>query len=266
MLNQLLIFNPLAAPLWIAGLIAPFVVARLRAVRFLPIAYVLTAAVTIALGGKDYYLAPAYPPLFAIGAVAAERAIRAGALRTAYATAIVFAAALIAPLALPILQPAKLIAYERRLHMAPQQQERGDSGDLLPSTFADMLGWHDFVREVAAAYNSLAPAERAATSIVVDNYGEAAAVDLYGPAYNLPPALSGHNQYGLWGLRGQTPRNVLRIQNNPQRLRPYCTQMRIIATTSSPYARDFENGKSIALCTTLHPPLARLWPNFVFLL
>jgi hypothetical protein len=137
---------------------------------------------------------------------------------------------------------------------------------VLPSTFADMLGWHDFVREVAAAYDTIAPADRAATSILVDNYGEAAAVDLYGPAYGLPPALSGHNQYGFWGLRGQTPRNLLRVQDNPARLRPYCAQMRVVATTSSIYARAFENGKAIAFCRDLHPPLAQLWPDIVFLI
>jgi 4-amino-4-deoxy-L-arabinose transferase-like glycosyltransferase len=266
MLNQIFIVNPLAAPLWIAGLIAPFAVAELRAARFLPIAYVLAAAATIAGGGKDYYLAPAYPALFAIGAVALERAVRNGVIRTVYAAAIVALSAVIAPLALPILPPAAVVAYERALHLAPQQQERGDAATVLPSTFADMLGWHDFVREVAAAYDTIPLADRPATSILVDNYGEAAAIDLYGPSFALPPALSGHNQYGLWGTRGQTPRNILRVQNNPEQLRPYCAQMRVITTTSSTYARAFENGKSIAYCRGIHPSLAQLWPDLKFLI
>ncbi len=171
-----------------------------------------------------------------------------------------------APLALPILAPATLIAYQRALHLAPQQQERSDGATPLPSLFADMLGWHDLVREVAAAWTSIPPEERAATSILVDNYGEAAAIDLYGPAYGLPPALSGHNQYGLWALRGQTPRNVLSVQDHVERLRPYCAAVRIAGTTASPYARGFENGKAIAYCRAVHPPLAELWPNIVFML
>jgi 4-amino-4-deoxy-L-arabinose transferase-like glycosyltransferase len=266
MLNQILINNPLAAPLWLAGLAVPFFIAELRVMRFVSIAYVVTAVATIAGGGKDYYLAPAYPALFAIGAVAVERAVRSGTVRTVYATAIVALAALIAPLALPILPPSMIVGYERALHLVPQQQERGDAATILPSTFADMLGWHDFVREVAAAYDTIPPGERSSTSILVDNYGEAAAVDLYGPAFGLPPALSGHNQYGFWGTRGQTPRNVLRVQNNPEKLRPYCAQMRVLATTSSTYARAFENGKAIAFCTGLHPLLAQLWPELVFLI
>ena len=174
-------------------------------------------------------------------AVAAERAIRSGMARTVYATAIVALAAAIAPLALPSLPPNVLIAYERTLHVAPQQQERGDAGSILPATFADMLGWHDFVRE-------------------------AAALDLYGRAFGMPPALSGQNQYGLWGPRGQSPANLLRVQNDPQNLRPYCAQMRVIATTSSTYARAFENGKSIVFCSGLQPSLAKLWPDLVFLI
>jgi len=200
MLNQIVVMNPLAAPLWIAGAIAPF-----------------------ALG------------------------------------------ALIAPLALPILPPATLIAYERALHFAPQKQERADTGSL-PPTFADMLGWHDFVREVAAAWATIPPAERSVTSILADNYGEAAAIDIYGPAYGLPPALSGHNEYGLWGLRGQPARNVLRIQDDPAALRPYCASLRIIAATDSPYARTFENSKAIAFCRDVTPPLAQLWPRLRFLI
>jgi 4-amino-4-deoxy-L-arabinose transferase-like glycosyltransferase len=266
MINQVLILNPLAAPLWIAGLVAPFLIAQLRPARFIAIAYVVTAVATIAGDGKDYYLAPAYPALLAIGAIALERAIRSNAVRIVYATAIIAVAALIAPLALPMLPPATLIAYERALHLAPQQQERNDAATALPSTFADMLGWHDFVHQVAVAYDAIPPANRAATSILVDNYGEAAAIDLYGPAYGLPPALSGHNQYGLWGPRGQTPRNLLRVQNNPEKLRPYCGRMRVVATTESTYARGFENGKAIAFCRDLHPPLAQLWPDLVFLI
>jgi 4-amino-4-deoxy-L-arabinose transferase-like glycosyltransferase len=266
LLNQIGVMNPLAAPLWIAGLLAPWFLSELRAARFITIAYVVTTCATIAGGGKDYYLAPAYPALFALGAVAAERLIRPSAIRVAWCAAMLVVAALLAPLALPLLPPATLIAYESRLHLAPQQQERGDAGDALPSTFADMLGWHDFVRETATAYAALAPADRAATSILVDNYGEAAAIDVYGPAYGLPPALSGHNQYGLWGLRGQTPRNVLRVQEHPERLRPYCAQMRVLALTSSTYARAFENGKAIAFCRGIHPPLAQLWPDLEYML
>jgi 4-amino-4-deoxy-L-arabinose transferase-like glycosyltransferase len=264
-LNQIFVTNPFAAPLWIAGLIAPFAMRNLRAVRFIAIAYAVTAAATIAGGGKDYYLAPAYPALLAIGATALERVVRIPALRIVYLAALIVVAAIAAPLALPILDPPALIAYQRALHLAPQSQERLDAGAVLPSMFGDMLGWHDFVRQVATAYAALTPGERVGTSIMAGNYGEAAALDIYGPAYGLPAALSGHNQYGLWALRGQPATNVLRIMRDPSHLHNMCLRVRIMGTTHSPYARTFENGRAIAYCQGLHPPLAQQWPDETFL-
>jgi hypothetical protein len=259
--NQLAITNPALAPLWSAGIIAPFVRADLRALRFIAIAFVITAAVTIAGGGKDYYLAPAYPPLAAIGAVALERAVRGTIARATYVALVIAFAALIAPLALPILDPPALLAYQRALHLTPQQQERADEGDAMPSTFADMLGWHAFVAEVARAWAAIPVDERAHTAILVDNYGEAAALDVYGEG--LPPALSGHNQYAIWALRGQAPTNVLRVQRHPERLAPYCRSVTPLGTTQAQYARAFENGRSILFCRGLHPPLERIWPDLI---
>jgi len=215
----------------------------------------------IALHGKDYYLAAAYPTAFALGAVALEHAIGNVVLRTTWVAAGIVLSAIAAPLALPILNPPALLAYERTLHLAPQATEKLGEGVPLPQTFADMLGWHDFVREVGTAWQQLSPSERARTSVLVNNYGEAAALDVYGAEYGLPPALSGHNQYYLWALRGQPATNILRVQNNLERLRPYCTEMRPLGTTSSPYAMPYENGKGIAYCRGVHPPLATLWPK-----
>jgi len=261
LLNQAFVLGPLFLPVWLAGLLAPFVWGELRPGRFLSIAFLFTACVTIVLHGKDYYLAPAYPVLFALGGVALERAVRFSALRTAYLALCVALTPLVAPLALPILAPQQLLALEGTLHLTPQAQEKADSGGGLPPLFADMLGWHDFVREVGTAYDAIPPAERARTSLLVDNYGEAAALDLYGAPYGLPPALSGHNQYYFWGTRGQTPENILRVQTHPERLRPYCTQVHVFGVTQSEYARTFENGRTIAYCRGLHPALSQLWPS-----
>jgi hypothetical protein len=243
------------------GLIAPFAMPRLRAARFLGVAFALAAIAIVAGGGKDYYLAAAYPPLFAAGGVAFEALVRNAIVRGALVGIAVAGALVAAPLALPILAPPALVAYQAALHVRPAPQERGDAGDALPPTFADMLGWHDFVREVGVAYDALPPVERARTAIVVDNYGEAAALDLYGSAYHVPEALSGHNQYFLWAERGQHPVDVLRVQNNPERLAPYCRTWIVLGTTDARYARDFENGKAIALCRGLHPGIAAIWPS-----
>ena len=259
-LNQVLVMNPLFAPVWIAGIVAPFARRDLAPLRFVAIAFVVAVALTMLSHGKDYYVAAAYPALFAIGAVALERLVRSAIVRVAYLGAAVALSAVAAPTAMPILPPADVPAYMARLHIAQQQQERGASAPL-PQTFADELGWHDFVREVGTAYASLPASERDRTSVLVDNYGEAAALDVYGAPYGLPPALAGHNQYWYFGPRGQDPRNVLRVQRHVERLRPYCARVRVLGTTSSPFAMGYENGKTIAFCDEVKMPIAKIWPQ-----
>ncbi len=259
--NQILVFNPLFAPIWLSGLIAPFVRRDLAAVRFVAIAFSISAVTIVAEHGKDYYLAAAYPSILAIGGVALERVIRNARVRSAYLLAAVAVALIAAPLSLPILPPATLLAYQRALHLQPDVQELGDAADALPPTFADMFGWQDFVKEVARAYDTLPVEQRARTAILVDDYGEAAALDIFGASYDLPPALSGHNQYFLWNTRGQHATNLLRIQRHPERLRPYCGRMVILGSTEARYARRFEIGKTIAFCQDVHPGIAQLWPG-----
>jgi 4-amino-4-deoxy-L-arabinose transferase-like glycosyltransferase len=261
-INQIFVFNPFFAPVWLAGLIAPFLSRDFARLRFIPIAYAIIA-VAIYLGhGKDYYLAPAYPSLIAIGAVAIALAIRSVLMTSGYGALAIAFSAMLAPLALPLLPVDQIAPYMQALHLAPRAQEKGDVGTRLPQSFADQLGWHDFVREVAAAWDKIPAPERPRTSILVDNYGEAGALEIYGPAYGLPPPLSGHNQYGFWGLRGQHPQNVLRVHRETDEAAGHCNHPRILGTTSSAYGMAYENGKAILYCPNAHPPLDVTFPSF----
>jgi 4-amino-4-deoxy-L-arabinose transferase-like glycosyltransferase len=260
--NQVFVMNPAFAPVWIAGLRAPFTFRPLKDLRFLVIGAVVVVVIVRLGHGKDYYLAPLYPMLFTIGAVSLEPLVRnmiGKVVAGIDATAAVAFSALAAPLALPILSPPLLEAYIHRIGIAPQQQERSFKGTILPQQFADQLGWHDFARQVEMAWRRIPLSERSTTAIKVDNYGEAAALDLYGKG--LPSALSGHNQYFLWGLRGQRPTNVLSVQDDLSDMIPYCRKVTLLGTTSSRYAMAYENDKVIALCESVKPPLIELWPQ-----
>ena len=264
MVNQILVMSPLLAPVWLSGLIGPFVIERLRAMRFVAIGFVVYVALVLLTHGKDYYLAAAYPVLFITGAVAIAHWVKplAGRLALAgWAVVAVAFSAWISPMALPVLPVPQLKTYIEHFPLKPQQQEKSFKGTLLPQVFADQMGWHDMTAQVGAAWAQIPPAERARTAIKVDNYGEAAALDLYGKPYGLLPVLSGHNQYYLWGLRGQHPVNLLVIQNHPERLSPYCQQATVLATTSSPDAMAYENGKVIAYCRGLKVDLQTIWPE-----
>lgn len=261
MSNQAFVMNPAFVPMWLGGLCAPFLVKNLKDLRFLVIAATVVVVIVRLGHGKDYYLAPLYPTLFAIGSVGLSpfRRHRLGKsiAITVAAVAVVFSAVAL-PIALPILSPPALLAYITQTGIAPQQQERSFKGTALPQVFADQLGWHDFTGQVEAAWNQIPAAQRSTTGIKTDNYGEAAALDLYGKG--LPPALSGHNQYYLWGLRGQHPRDLLVIQESVADLEPSCGKVTVLGTTSSAYAMAYENGKAIALCEAVKPPLESLWP------
>ena len=263
-LNQVLVMSPLLAPLWLTGIVAPFFIAQLKEVRFLSIAFVTSLILVLVTHGKDYYIAATYPVMFIAGAVAIGHWVRGTIGRVAVAgwalTATAFSA-WISPLALPVLPIPELKTFIRHFPLHPQQQEKSFEGTLLPQVFADQVGWHDFAGQVGAAWDKVPVADRARTAIKVDNYGEAAALDVYGGKSGLPPALSGHNQYYLWGLRGQHPVNLLVVQDHPERLTPYCEETVILGSTQSPDAMAYENGKTIAYCRGLKVDLATYWPQ-----
>lgn len=263
-INQVLIMNPLLAPVWITGIVAPFVVEKLKPVRFVAIAFIVSLVLVLVTHGKDYYIAATYPVMFITGTTAIGHWVKGMKGRSAIAVWGVLATALsavAAPMALPVLSIDGLKAYIAHSPLKPQQQEKSFKGTLLPQEFADQLGWHDYTNQVGAAWQKIPAAERARTSIKVENYGEAAALDVYGAPYGLPPALSGHNQYYLWGPRGQRPVNLLVVQNNPNRLKPYCQNAVILGETYSPDAMAYENGKTIAWCQGLKVDILKLWPE-----
>ena len=261
LLNQFKVMNPLLAPLWLAGIIAPFAMPALKPLRFVSLAFIAALTLTILTHGKDYYIAAAYPSMFVLGSVALEHLVRSAWARGIYLALATALSAVAAPLALPILPPAMLITYMKAIHQEPQQEERSFAGTALPQAFADQLGWHDFVRQVGAAWSKLPADVRPATAIITGNYGEAAALDIYGAPFGLPPALAGHNQYFFWGLRGQRPSHAILIVSNPAVVKDHCASVEMLGTTFSPYAMSYENGKSIALCRGIRPPLEQAWPN-----
>jgi hypothetical protein len=167
-----------------------------RRYRALGFAYLAVLAELMLLHGKNYYVAPAYPMLFAAGGVAAEglRSVSLRWLRPALVVAMIAVAAVLAPTITPIFPPDKTIAYMKAIHFQPPRSEQSHTA-ALPQLLADQFGWEEMVRDVARVYNGLPAEERAKAAIFGQNYGQAAAIDFFGPKYGLPPALSGHQNY-----------------------------------------------------------------------
>jgi len=263
--NQAMVMNVIFAPVWIAGVVAALAAPRLARLRFLGIAFVLTFAEMLLLHAKDYYVAGLYAGAFAVGATTIERALRPTALRAAYVALGVAFAALSWPNALPLLDPPQMARYLDTLaFLRPQEQEKGFRGELIPQNLADQLGWQELARDVARVYDGLAPTERAHAAIFARNYGEAGALDFYGPAYGLPPAISSHNQYWLWGTHGYDGSVVIRVNSDDIGWwTKHCHDAHVAGTFgANPYLEPYERNAPIIVCHGLYRPLGDDWAEF----
>src|SRR5437660_5721582 len=192
--------NPAISPVWFGGLIWLLVSHEGRRYRVIAFIYLIAFTEFVVMHGKNYYLAPAYPILFAAGGIAFERILapRFRWLKPAIAFLVLVSAVVFAPVVLPILSPEKLLAYMRAIHFEVPRAETSHTA-ALPQLYADQFGWEEMARSVARVYVSLPANEQKLAAIFCQNYGEAGAIDLFGPKYRLPPTLSGHQSYVYWG-------------------------------------------------------------------
>ncbi|HZS49354.1 MAG TPA: glycosyltransferase family 39 protein [Bryobacterales bacterium] len=200
-LDQMVVMGPLSAPLWIIGAIWLLAGRRRAQYAVLGWTFLVVLGLFIALKGKNYYVSPVYPIVFAGGAVALEQFTegeRRRWLRVVYPAILAAVGLVLLPLAVPILPPEALVRYEQRLGIKPPEFEHQKTG-LLPQYFADEFGWEEMVREVARIYHTLPPEEQGRTLIFSNSWGAASAVDFFGPKYGLPHAVSKNNSYWLWG-------------------------------------------------------------------
>ena len=237
--EQFALVGPLAVPLVVAGLSWCWHRPRWR---FLFVAAVLVFAVLAALGGKSYYLAPLYVVLFAAGGVAVEGRYPVGHIRGAVPIALVAAGLLTLPLVAPVLPPSR---YVDAVH---------DVNDEL----GEELGWPELADQVAAVYAALPSGERRGARIVTASYGEAAALDIYGPARGIPrgSALSAHNSYRDWwpDRPGGDERisTVVGVRYQPHALAPHCGAVERMTTINTPFDVDNEIADTpITLCRDL---------------
>ncbi len=250
--------GPGNAPVWIAGLAALALRRQFSDLRPFAIAWLVLIAAMIALHGKPYYPAGAYPLLFAAGAVALEAWIAWRPARTAITAVIVLFGVIGAPFALPILPVATFAAYQARLGVAPKPLERSPVGQL-PQLFADMFGWPDLAALVGRAYQSLPPADQARAVFFANNYGEAAAIDVLGAPWHLPPAISAHNNYFLWGPRGHDGSVLIRLGGTREQLLLAYRSVEPAGMFEAPWAMPYETGRMLWICRDRRRPLGADW-------
>jgi len=261
-LQQVLMMHPLAFPVWLAGLLHFFLNNDARPYRVLGIAYLTILFMMLVLEGRVYYLAPAYPMLLAGGGVAIEKWIANrgwAVVKPAYVTVLVLGGLILAPIALPCLPPEDFIRYAEATGL---QQPRVETHRLgrLPQLHADRFGWEEMAKVVAQAYQKLPPEERAKTAIFGQNYGQAGAIDLFGPQLGLPKALSGHLTYHYWGPREYKGEIVIVMGDRREVLESKFDSVELVGVVEHPYSMPYQQF-DVYRCRGLRQPLHELWPQ-----
>jgi 4-amino-4-deoxy-L-arabinose transferase-like glycosyltransferase len=262
--QEALAMLPLSLPIWLAGLWYFFFHREAKPFRALGWAWLIAAALILALNPRVYYLFPAFPLVMASGSVMWERwsaTWRPQWIRLAYVALMVAMGAAIAPTVVPVLPAATYIRYAAAIHLQQPRIENFKLGPL-PQLFADQFGWEEMAATVARAYNALPPDVRVKTAIFGQNYGQAGAIDLFGPRYGLPNAISGHQSYWLWGPRGYTGESIIVMDDRREHLEQMYSVVEKVGQTGHPYSMPYEHF-DIFYCRDPKQPqtLADVWPK-----
>jgi Dolichyl-phosphate-mannose-protein mannosyltransferase len=245
------LFTGLAlTPVWLTGLVWTLRSPAARRFRPAAIGCGLVVLLQFVLGGKPYYPGGAYSFLLAAGCVpiGAWLAARGSRARLGAVLVLLASAAVIVPVALPVL-PARV------LHTVQLQKINYELGE--------EIGWPAEIALVAGEYQALPAAQRRVTTILAGNYGEAGALARFGPADGLPAAYSGANNFWLWGPPPNSDVDAVAVNVDPALLRREFTTVRVVATYRNGLGvSDDEEGVQIYVVTGLRSSWTAVWPAF----
>jgi Dolichyl-phosphate-mannose-protein mannosyltransferase len=259
--DEIQILLPPSLPIWLAGLYFFLISKRGRQFRALGTAYFVMYVAFVILKGKVYYIMPLFPVIFAAGAVQLESIDLRGwrpLIRYALPAAVLITGVVLAPLTLPVLPVQTFIRYQRFIGINSVRTETRKT-TVLPQMYADMFGWPEMTATVAKVYASLPPAEQRETAIFGTNYGEAAAIDFFGPRYGLPHAISGHMSYYTWGPGERPVTTLIVIGSNEKSLKRIFGSVEQVATVGTQYSMPDEH-VPVFLCRDPKLTIAEAWP------
>ena len=251
-LPQQLMMTGLRFPLALAGLYFCFVAPAGKRYRMIGWMYIVTLALFVVAKGRWYYMGPAYTMVYAAGAVWGEQWLatmnraRAMTVRWLVWGALTFELIFTIAFWLPV---------------PPLNSRWWDVNNSLTGDFREQLGWRELVQEVAKIRDSLTPEERAHLGIIGTNYGEAGAINLYGPEYGLPRAISGINSFWYRGYGDPPPQTLIIIGLSRHYMDETFSSCRLAGHTWNPYGiknEETEDHPDIYVCG---PPKDG-WPEF----
>jgi len=248
----------------LGGLIALLVVKPLRRFSMVGWTCLFVFFILMILHGKDYYLGPVYPALFAAGACAIDlvsrRGIRVGLQWTAGVLLVGFGL-LTLPIGIPILPPEQMASYSLAIGATDALRNNQGELDRLPQDYADMIGWPEQVAEVTKVFNSLPPEDKSRVVVIAANYGEAGAIDYYGPKLGLPQVVSAAGTYWFFGP-GDKPGDVaITIGIEEESLKKFFRETTLVKTVGNPWSVGEERNVPIYVARAPLKTLQQVWPS-----
>jgi hypothetical protein len=262
---QILLYNPFAAPLWIAGCCNFIFSKKMEKYKTLGLLYIFLMPVCFFFHVKAYASAAIYPVLFAGGFILLEEYFETcwkKNIRLAYSGLIILTALIILPHGLPVFNVQNQAKYYHLFSFINEKVKfDGFAQMTLPEFMADRIGWEERVKAVADVYNTLSDEEKKKTSIYAGYNGFAGAIDLLGKKYNLPDVICGHASYYLWGYGSQRPQTIITVQVPCESLSSVCDDVRIGGYIPFiPYAMPYNNNKPICVCRKMKFSIENIWP------
>jgi hypothetical protein len=266
LIEQIVTMQPPTLPLWLAGLYYYIFSRDGRPYRALGWIYIVLFVLFVLQNARFYFLAPAYPMLFAAGAVVFECFVARrnwNWLKPAYVVVLVVSGIVVAPITvLPVLPVETLARITGAAGGdAGVQVETREVGQL-PQNFADRFGWENMVATVDRVYEELPAEDRQRACFLTGNYGEAGAINFFGPRYGLPEAISGHNSYSIWGPGGCTGDVIISVGVPAETLRGVFGVVEQTATVRCRYCMPDEDNLPVYTCVDPKVPLDEAWPRF----
>lgn len=246
------------------GLATLLLADRYRPIRTVGWTCLVAWLLVLVLRGKSYYIGPIYPVVVAAAAVELERVghrVWSPVARWGSLGAVVLHGALAFPLGVPVLPPARLESYLAALGFQGATTTNVGDTERIPQDYADMLGWEELVGEVARVYRDLGPADRERAVLFASNYGEAGAIDFYGPRYGLPRAVAFVGTYWFFGP-GERPGEVtIAVGFQRDDLADRFAAVDSAGSYTHPYAVREQRDNLILICRDPVRTFQDIWPE-----
>jgi 4-amino-4-deoxy-L-arabinose transferase-like glycosyltransferase len=188
-IQQIMVLGPATLPFWFAGALYLFLARDAKPYRILGWTFLTVFGILLILKGKDYYVVPVYPMVFAAGGMVFERISQRRVwywITSALAGLMLVEIIVFLPYAIPVLPVDAFLRYTQKVPLAAQPSEKSHATGAMPHYYTWDFGWEEMVGAVAKAYYSLPAEERAKAAIYGQHFGQAGAVDLFGKKYGLP--------------------------------------------------------------------------------